>query len=487
MTLKMDDHQSVPSKGLENEEIKDKNEKPHSAIITSSIDNINMITADDADNQDVERRSSSISAVNMAGLVGTELDNNSSHSRASSISMDDMQKPRSAQSMHSNSSSGSFWESDLKIGEDEASFGEDDAAFYEQAGQENNPHIQQTYPIPDQNSKLAMAQGNSSKLNPGKPASFSSSGSRASGASRKSRRGSIRAPGDEYSSYTSNKSLRETDEDRRKREFEERLNRLKKQGSRNRVQQEEKPRRLCCCSKDLLPVTGSLLLLAVGIAVAIYLLFGKGEETAPAPAPTPSRTLSPTIDPNPFRRNLELLIGPPNDETCEAVQHGWSVFGQQWMETIKVVATLDITTYEDIEPMSIILNEIRHDAERRIIPSLVGCLDFEEEVETGHLSTTSATLRTKNRRLQEEASRFRYMIANGKVVDITLKAASSCYESPTMHGPCYRAVIGFQFWYHKQVFSMDALVDELFNDMTTAKMCTGDIISQAQMISVVER
>jgi len=90
------------------------------------------------------------------------------------------------------------------------------------------------------------------------------------------------------------------------------------------------------------------------------------------------------------------------------------------------------------------------------------------------------------------------MIMNGKVLGITLEPATPCYGKRTMRGPCYRLVIGFQFWHSGHPFLRnDALVDELFNespvdklftDMTTTRRSTGDIIiSQARMIRVAER
>ncbi|KAL3932552.1 MAG: hypothetical protein SGBAC_010802 [Bacillariaceae sp.] len=290
---------------------------------------------------------SEVSAVNMTGIVQKSIGQISSHSKSSSHSHS---HDLSGGSSHQSETNHSVWESDLND-EDETSFGTDDDGdddFYGTNGQEQaghyppahqlNPHIQQEYPIPDPSTYqapldsalqpagqlppgyLAAAQqqqennASISKLNPEKQASNSSSiGSKSSGgvsrSSRSSRRGSLRVPGDE-----SKQAIEDRDEERRQREFQERLKALERQSSSEKGlqqaggEQTQHPKESSFkCTKDIIPVAASLLLLAAGIAVAIYLLFGSSEDDdmpAPTPAPTFRTTAAATIDPNPFRRRM---------------------------------------------------------------------------------------------------------------------------------------------------------------------------------------
>ncbi|CAJ1934681.1 unnamed protein product [Cylindrotheca closterium] len=276
--------------------------------------------------------SSEFSAVNMAGMVETGLGNLSSHSKGSYVSDNGDSKPYSQSSAsHGSVANDSVWESDLND-EDEISFGyeDDDDDFYgtngqEAAGryppqQELNPHIEQEYPIPhppssstpepqkpsvslpanQQENNLKAQKGTAQQSLASKPAGSKSAGS------RRSRRGSLGAPRrDDDDDNNAGKNTM-TEEERRKRAFEERLATLERQSSKNQIQQQQQQRKKCCkCTRDIIPVVASLLLLAIGIGVAIFLLVGpNADDDGPSPTSAPTFTATPqrTIDPNPFRR-----------------------------------------------------------------------------------------------------------------------------------------------------------------------------------------
>jgi len=386
---------TVPEKGAQAEVT----EKSSSAE-TSTTDNTGADEGDATSANEIReaiRSSPEFLKVNMAGIVTTNGSSRdfsrdfSDHSSGmSDVSDDRYSKPKSLPSLKSQvSNTSSVWESDFND-MDNTSFGEeeeDDDDFYglkyqnnadqlAEQGEFNNPHIQQTYPIPKNPLPLPPLPPSPASSMPSDPQEQPKARPKnpsGSGAPRRTRRGSMRVPGDIDS------DLKETEDERRKREFQERLNKLERQQSRNRLRPQPK-REPFKCTKDLIPVTGSFLLLAVGIVVAICLLSGNNEEAATV---IPAPTLSPTVrDPTPFRRNLVYDAVPirRTDEECEAVQNGRPILGQDLMASIEANATMDITTYEDIvEPTSILLKEIRHYVERRMIPALVGCLDKEKE------------------------------------------------------------------------------------------------------------
>lgn len=395
----------------------------------------------------------------------------------------------------SSNGSSSYWESDLADDDSESWYEEDDV--YSLPDQQNPPTLERRVSevtpqqIMDQRLKLSSQQiasaspssdNESKKQSPAAPASETTteSSSKTVITQRPSPVGafSVRPMDGKASEEFSNKDdhgssllqleavpVDELAESKRLEEMEERLNReieerlaVEQHMSSGRVTKTNQKKG--GFSKETIPIVMSVFLILCGIGVGLYFWLGApsgDDETPVMPSGSPTEP------------SFRYTYDPPSAEDCQAVLNGLPVENQDELNLMKLEAILDVTTYDEMEALGPLTQEILNKTDQFIIPTMVGC--FEEGMDGGELTD----------------SPNRYIVANGRTVEV-LDSGDNCV--PGSSGACYRLLIHVDMWVKEEdirIFDLIALVDAIYGPKLIFRMDSGDVIEKTFMVNFLER